>query len=84
MGTIATFTYEKQLWIAVPASKNQAIHNLVDRLIGIHARITKDMMNWINQKPEDALLVAQVLERTSRARKLTNELIVEKGNTFLS
>jgi hypothetical protein len=84
MGTIATFTHEKQLWIAVPAVKNQAIHALVDKLVGIHAAIAVNMVRWINQRPQDADLVSQVLERTAVARQLTNELIIEKGKVFTS
>lgn len=84
MGTRATFTHDKQMWIAYPADKHQAIHGLVDRLIGIHAAITVNMVNWINQRPQDADLISKVLERTAVARKLTHELCVEKGITFTS
>lgn len=84
MGTMGTFTHEKQTWIAYPAPKNQAIHALCDRLIGIHAGITKDMISWLNRRPNDAELITMVLERTALARKLTNELIIEKGDTFTS
>lgn len=84
MGEKATFTVDKVLWIAYPAKKNQAIFGLVDRLIGIHNRITKDMITWINQRPQDADLVAGVLEMTSLARRLGTELIGEKAEVFTS
>lgn len=78
MGTRATFTHEGELWIAYPASKNQRIFAVTDQLIGLHAGITKEMIRWINARPQDADLIARVLERTATARKIQQELIVEK------
>lgn len=82
MGTRATFTHDKQTWIAYPASKNQAIFALVDRLIGLHNRIAKDMVGWINERPQDADLVTRVLDVTGAARELSKELVIDKARTF--
>lgn len=84
MGTRGTFTHEGELWIAFPAAKNQRIHAVVDRLIGLHAGITKEMLRWINARPHDAELVARVLERTAAARKVQQELIIEKAEAMTS
>lgn len=78
MGTRATFTHDGELWVAYPATKNQRIFAVTDRLIGIHAGITKEMIRWINARPQDADLIARVLERTMSARKVQQELIIEK------
>lgn len=78
MGTRATFTHEGELWIAYPQSKSQRILAVTDRLIGLHAGIAKEMVRWINARPQDADLIARVLERTASARKIQQELICEK------
>ena len=78
MGTRATFTYDGGLWIAYPSEKNQRLFAITDRLIGIHQGITNEMLRWINERPQDAELVSRVLERSTWAQKLTDELIDEK------
>jgi hypothetical protein len=78
LGTRATFTHDGELWVAYPREKNQRIFAVTDKLIGIHEGITKEMLRWINARPQDAELVTRVLERAQRARALTKELIVEK------
>jgi hypothetical protein len=82
MGERGTFTHDGELWIAYRRSKNQRIFSLIDRLIGIHAGITKEMIMWINARPGDAELVARVLERTEWARKAQRELTLEKAEAF--
>jgi hypothetical protein len=84
MGERGTFTHDGELWIAYRRSKNQRIFALIDRLIGIHAGITKEMITWINKRPGDADLAAYVLQRVAVARKLQQELIVEKAETTTS
>lgn len=84
MGTKAVFRHEGELWIAYPAKKNQQIFSLVDRLVGIHAGIGKEMVHWINARPGDTELVARVLERVSRASALHDELCHDKTKAFTS
>lgn len=79
MGTRGTFTHDGQMWVAYPADKNQRIFTLVDRLVGIHAGIYKEMVRWINARPGDAELVTRVLEKVGRAQQLHQELITEKA-----
>lgn len=82
MGERGTFTHDGDLWIAYRAKKNQRIWNLVDRLVGIHAAVGKEMVSWINSRPQDIDLIARVLERTTRAREIHNELIIEKAQAY--
>jgi hypothetical protein len=84
MGERGTFTHDGDIWIAYRASKNQAIHALVDRLIGLHAGVQREMLRWINARPQDADLVAQVLRWTTQARKVQHELIQQKTEVFTS
>lgn len=79
MGTRGTFMHDGELWIAFPAWKNQRINAMLDRLIGLHRLTTKRMVSWINRRPQDAELVAEVLEITSGAQALYEELIHEKS-----
>jgi hypothetical protein len=78
MGVHATFTHDKELWIAVPASKYQRISATIDRLIGIHSRINRDMVGWLNFYPEDGVRAAKILEMTVRAREIRDVLVREK------
>lgn len=78
LGVRATFTHEKQIWIAYPAHKLSAVHALVERLIGIHAAIQTDMIRWINNRPQDAHLITLVLERVGRARTIHREVLTQK------
>jgi hypothetical protein len=82
MGTRATFTHDGELWIAYPRNKNQAIFAAVDRLIGLHAGVRHEMVRWINKRPQDAELVAQVLRWTTQAQKTEREIVVEKTEAF--
>jgi hypothetical protein len=84
MGERGTFTHDGDVWIAYRASKNQAIHGMVDRLIGLHAGAHREMLRWLNARPQDAELVAQVLRWTAQARTIHQELITEKGEVFTS
>lgn len=84
MGEKGTFTVGKRLWVAYPAEKNQAIYSVLTKLIAIHARITKDMISWINERPQDAELVSRVLERTSAAAQLGREIAIEKNEALTS
>lgn len=77
-GTCATFTYEGKRWVAYPQTKNQQLFATTDRLIGILHAIHRDMISWINARPQDAELIARVLERIARAEQLENELKMEK------
>jgi hypothetical protein len=78
MGTHATFKHDGEMWICYPAKKSSLIWSVIDRLVGVHASIAKEMVRWINERPGDADLIARVLERTERARTLHSELMVEK------
>lgn len=78
LGTHARFHVGKDCWIAYPAPKNGRILSLIDRLIGIHATIAKDMLRWINERPQDAEFITRIFERTGAARALHDELITEK------
>jgi hypothetical protein len=82
MGQMGSFTHDDELWIAYPRSKNQAIFGLVDKLIGLHAGVQREMIRWLNTRPQDAELVAQVLKWTRQAQTIHRELIVEKGKVF--
>jgi hypothetical protein len=82
MGERGTFTHDGDLWIAYRRNKNQRIFALVDRLVGIHSRINREMIRWINARPHDAELVVRVLEMTRRADELHKELITEKAEAF--
>jgi len=84
MGTRGTFMHDGEMWIAYPAKKNQRIFTIVDRLIGIHSAITDEMIRWINARPGDADLVQRVLERTTTARELYQELVTEKTEAAIS
>lgn len=84
MGTKAVFKHDGELWIAYPAKKNQQIFSLVDRLLGIHAGIHKEMVRWINARPGDTDLVTRVLEKVSRAKTLHDELCHDKTEAFTS
>jgi hypothetical protein len=78
LGTRGTFTYDKELWIAYPRLKHQRIHATVDRLIGLHDGITREMLRWINERPEDARFIVRVLDWTKRAREIHAEIAIEK------
>lgn len=78
MGTHATFKHDGEIWICYPSKKSSLIWSLIDRLVGVHAGIAKEMVRWINERPGDAELIARVLERTERARNLHSELMSEK------
>jgi hypothetical protein len=82
MGERGTFTHDGDIWIAYRASKNQAIHALVDRLIGLHAGVQREMVRWLNARPQDADLVAQVLRWTAQAKFVQQEIITEKTEVF--
>lgn len=78
IGTHATFTHDGEIWLCYPAKKSSLIWSLIDRLVGVHASIAKEMLRWINERPGDADLIARVLERTETARALHAELMSEK------
>lgn len=78
MGIHATFNHDGEIWIAHSGKRDQKIWALIDRLVGIHAATTRDMVSWINARPGDAELVMKVLERTERARNLHAQLVSEK------
>lgn len=84
MGTRGTFTYEKELWIAYPATKNQRVFAVVDRLLGIHKAIIKDTLASINDHPEDAARQLIIVERAARALELHDELLIEKTESRVS
>lgn len=79
MGTRGTFTHDGELWIAYPSKKNTRILSVIDRLLGVHEGITKEMIRWINARPQDAELVTKVLERVARAKQIHEELVTEKA-----
>lgn len=82
LGPRATFTHEGQLWIAYPASRHQKFAAVIDRLIGIHSRITTTMVDWVNSWPEDAERVVKIVEMTNRAQRLGKSVTMEKIEAF--
>lgn len=82
MGTRGTFAHEGELWIAYPASKNRRINAALDRLIGNHNRIRKEMIRWINTRPQDAELVVHALEIAKGVDEFVNEIMVEKAEAI--
>ena len=84
MGTRGTFTYEKELWIAYPAKKNQQLFSVTNRMLNIYDAITDDMIRWINERPGDTDLVLRVMERVGRAREFYNKLLMETIETRTS
>lgn len=84
MGRNATFTHEKELWIAVPASKYSAILGVTDHLIAIHHKIAKDMVRWMNHFPEDAVRAGKILKRVNVAFETHRELVQDKTKARVS
>lgn len=84
LGEHAVFKHEGKMWIAYPAKKNERILAVIDRMIGIYARITADMIRWINSHPQDAQRVAWLAENVGRAQALRAELVAEKTEAVTS
>lgn len=84
MGTRGTFTHDGEMWVAYPASKNQRIFTVIDRMIGIFGGIHDDMLRWINHWPEDGERVCAVIESVDKARALRAELVTEKMEAGIS
>lgn len=75
-GTIATFNYEGQKWVAYPQEKFDAIQRVQNRLFATVERVHKDLLSWINAHPENASRVARILERTINAKQLMADAAV--------
>lgn len=84
MGTRATFTHDKELWIAYPAVKNQRLFGVTDRLVGAHKQIIKDMIAMVNDHPDDAVRIAAIIDRATKAIEFHNEMLVEKTEARVS
>lgn len=84
MGTRATFTVDKELWIAWPSEKNKRIFGVTDRLIGAHKQMIKDMIGMVNDHPEDAVRIAGIIERANAAIAFHNEMLSEKTESRVS
>lgn len=84
LGEHAYFQVDKERWIAYPAKKISLVFAIMDRLIGIHNAITKDMIGWINERPQDTELISRVLDRTNKARELTKQIIIDKVEAKVS
>jgi len=80
-GTHARFKHEGQIWIAYPASKNTRILTVIDRMVGILATFTRQMVDWLNRSPADAPQIVMLLESIARAQRLREELITEKARS---
>jgi hypothetical protein len=78
LGTHATFTHDKQLWIAVPADKYGAICVVIDRLIGALAMLQRKCITWLYTNPGDAERIAFLLETIAAADKIRRDAIIEK------
>lgn len=80
-GTQATFTHNKQQWVAVPRDKHRAHGAITDRLLSTLAAIRDDMTRWVNDHPDDAQRVIGILERINRTDALYKELLHDKQTT---
>lgn len=78
LGEHAVFKHDGKMWIAYPANKQARIMAVIDRMIGIHARITADMVRWINSHPQDGERVAWLAAQAWRAQKLGEQVVDEK------
>lgn len=78
LGTRATFTHDRQLWIAYPATKQAQIHACIDRLAGSLTRIKKQLIAWLSTQPDDAQRVALLLNILAHAEQIQNEILTEK------
>ncbi|MCV7175106.1 hypothetical protein [Mycolicibacterium sphagni] len=77
-GTYATFTRDKQLWIAWPLPRHRAHEAIVDRLIGSVNRLRNDLVAWINDYPDDAVKCARALDIINRANTIATEALTQK------
>lgn len=84
LGTRGTFTHDKELWIAYPATKNQRLFAVTDRLLGVHKAIIRDSLALINDHPEDAPRLLGIIERATAALALHDELLTEKTEARVS
>lgn len=84
MGERANFTYQGELWVGLPARKYTRIVAVLDRIIGIHVSMQREMIRWINARPQDAELVVRVLDRLARSRQLHSEIINDKVRTQIA
>lgn len=78
LGTRGTFTHDGELWIAYPASKNQRIVAVIDRMLGILSRISGDALRSINGHPgntELAAFAARVLQAGHHGNDLAGEKV---------
>jgi len=83
-GTIGRFTVDKQLWIALPHSKYRRLTAVLDRLIGLNANLRRDLIQWINQWPDDAERVSAALRIVGSAEELSNDMKDEKVKAVTS
>lgn len=60
-GVHATFRLDGELWIAYPQSKNQNLHAIIDRLIGVCRRTQRELSQWLTQHPSDANRFGRIL-----------------------
>lgn len=72
-GTRATFKHDDQFWVAYPASKDAAIVAVLDRLLGVLAKMNDQALRSINAHPDNPELMefaARILGTTAAAREL--------------
>ena len=74
-GTCATFTHEGQRWIAYPQSKVTAIAVALDNTLGTLEAVGRDLVRWINDQPQDAARIVEILARVNRRKALAGEKV---------
>ena len=78
IGERGEFTYDKQRWVAYPARRYTAILTVLDRLLGAHAGVQRELLRLLSDHPEDAARVARILGIVTRARCLHRDLAGQK------
>ena len=77
-GRTATFKHEKEMWIAVPLEKNQAILTVTDNLLGAIARIKRQATCMLSTNPEDVARLGQILAIINQAEHAAQRGAVDK------
>ena len=78
LGTHGHFKHGGAHWIALPAKKLSRITAVIDRYVGIFAAVQRDTLRILNDHPQDAARIAEILARVARYRSLHRELVAEK------
>src|SRR5512139_2708418 len=87
LGRYATFTHDGERWIAYPADKEARIVAVLDRMLGLYARITDDVVRCLNDHPDDAelrRLAVVILGPVQRAREAWADIAAEKVRAVTS